>query len=277
MKGNTKWLINDIINIHHFKKFDHLYKPILQQPSLNPDYLPNGDHLLFFNPGYNDLNSDGYFCYQTPSSLLKDDSLKFKRRLWAQGSMAFYQPIQFNQEYYCQEKIKFIKQVNGSHYVCIERLIAKSGHEPNTDNLHLKELRTLAYTNSHPVTPVVEVPENVSTIGEFTISELDIVRYGQLSSNPHRIHWDRGYCQDIEGYTDIIAQGPFLVQIIMKSVSSIIGNTNITNIKYKNIKHVYAGTRVEISICKGFQASKYNVWLTDGSNVYVSMEVTVSP
>ena len=47
----------------------------------------------------------------------------------------------------------------------------------------------------------------------FTPDEIMLFRFSALTWNAHRIHFDRSFCQQSEGYPDIIVHGPLLAYL----------------------------------------------------------------
>ncbi len=46
-------------------------------------------------------------------------------------------------------------------------------------------------------------------------STTELFRYSALTSNGHRIHYDRDYAQQVEGYPGLVVHGPLLAQYLM--------------------------------------------------------------
>lgn len=206
------------------------------------------DQLLSFSPIQYPLSRDGYFAYLHPcevdKTLLKNkDSY---RRLWAGGSMELYSPMQFDKDYSCVETIKRTRRTSTGVFLTLERNIL--------DRLNqfplLKETRLLAYTNSKPtisdVNPLSHLEvEKSQLIDTIEFNEENIIKYSILSSNPHRVHWDKKYCVDMEGYKNMIVPGPYILQLTANIIESYIG-CKLTNIKYRNINFIYPNTQLNL-------------------------------
>jgi len=41
-----------------------------------------------------------------------------------------------------------------------------------------------------------------------------LFRYSAITFNPHRIHYDKPYCVDVEGYPGLVVHGPFAQQCL---------------------------------------------------------------
>lgn len=244
-ESNMNVVIKDLTNPYHLEKFGSLIRGRIPVKS-GSSTLAIGDHLLFFNDLGRTIGKDGYFDHQSPKMLLKDSKYEYSRRVWAKGQIELFKPLSFGQEYECQEKVKYLRRIRGDHYVCLERLILGRNGESM-----LRELRTLAYTNSMPkaAKAVENRDQDGVSMGTFTFKDLDIVIYSQLSSNPHRIHWDRGYGQTVEGYRDIVVQGPFALQVLLKYAESAF-HRPITKVEYRNYNFIYPDTEIEVRLCQ---------------------------
>lgn len=232
------------------------------------------DHLLSFSPIQYPLSRDGYFAYLHPSEVDKRlvKSKDIYRRLWAGGSMELYSPLHFDEDYSCVEIIKRTRRTSQGMFLTLERKLMDRTHQSPL----LKETRMLAYTKSRPtilnINPLskLEVGEK-QLIDTFQFNEENILKYNILSSNPHRIHWDRGYCVDVEGYENIIVPGPYILQLTANIIESYMG-CKLTNIKYRNINFIYPNTQLNL-----YYNSKSNIfWLSNKAHpdlIYFTLNV----
>jgi 3-methylfumaryl-CoA hydratase len=70
--------------------------------------------------------------------------------------------------------------------------------------------------------PQAAKDETTSKLHSFTTTEL--FRYSALTFNGHRIHYDRDYAQDVEGYNGLVVHGPLLAQYLMLIAEDLMGN-----------------------------------------------------
>ncbi|CAI4063664.1 hypothetical protein SKDZ_08G1100 [Saccharomyces kudriavzevii ZP591] len=279
MKSRT-WIFKDFLSRHRVKAFDSLLSKRLP-PSNATKHLQVGEHFLFFPPPFEELGKDGYFDYQNPASLLENANLRYRRRLWGQGELIQYMPIKLDKEYTCHESIKYIKRLRDEHIVCIERTVLQDHPENglSKSNVCLLERRVLIYTNSLANKTAAEVPankEDYKILKSLTITDMDIVTYGQLSLNPHRIHWDKEYCRQVEGYEDIIMQGPFSVQLLLKCIQPFLKKP-ITQLRYRNLNYIYPRTTLNVCQSLNFSTNKHKFQIRDLQKtniVYLTAEVT---
>lgn len=264
-----RWFNKDFTSLQHLNSF---YKLIGKQlsiplPLTERQNLHINEHFLFFNPMDRELSSDGYFMDQTPRYLIKDQIDKdYKRRLWVSGSIIQKNPLRLNNEYDCLERVIKVKNYRNDSFVSLQRDIVDMERQVKI----LTEIRTLVFTNSKPKANNVKIIKDTSNdkiIGNFTFNEMDIVRYSQLSLNPHRIHWDKTYTKDHEGYLDILAQGPFTAQILTLFAEDHIGHY-IQKMNYRNLNYIYPGTTVDICVRFNQLEDKYQFYMRDSKQIH---------
>jgi 3-methylfumaryl-CoA hydratase len=54
-----------------------------------------------------------------------------------------------------------------------------------------------------------EVPANLPWRRTITAGPVALFRFSALTGNPHRIHYDRPYAMEVEGYPGLVVHGPF--------------------------------------------------------------------
>ncbi|TDO18558.1 MaoC dehydratase-like protein [Mycobacterium sp. BK086] len=68
------------------------------------------------------------------------------------------------------------------------------------------------------VTPGDELPELV-----VTVDETQMFFFSAATYNGHRIHYDKDYARDGEGYDDVLVQGPLQAALLARAITDWIG------------------------------------------------------
>lgn len=85
----------------------------------------------------------------------------------------------------------------------------------------LDERQTIVYTTAAPA-PTAAEPAPLPAAPWTAVVEPDPVllfRYSAVTSNAHRIHYDAGYARDVEGYPDLVVQGPLVATLLLQLAS----------------------------------------------------------
>jgi 3-methylfumaryl-CoA hydratase len=58
---------------------------------------------------------------------------------------------------------------------------------------------------------------------EIAISPALLFRFSALTYNAHRIHYDRDYCRDVEGYPGLLTHGPLQALAMAEAARAVVG------------------------------------------------------
>ena len=187
--------------------------------------LPPLAHWLHFLPHalQHDLAEDGH---PTRGSFLPPVSLP--RRMWAGGTIRFAAPLRIGDTIRRRSTIAHVQHKRGRSG---DLVFVKVIHEIfGRDGLAVREEQDIVYTEA-PRDSAYDVPkanERGSSahqpttdvpVAEWTRSiQPDAVllfRFSALTFNGHRIHYDRDYCRDREGYPGLVVHGPLTATLLM--------------------------------------------------------------
>ena len=85
----------------------------------------------------------------------------------------------------------------------------------NAAGLAVVEEHDFVYRDHGPPAPLQAAP--VDAAWERTIQPDDVLlfRYSALTFNGHRIHYDRRYATEVEGYPGLVVHGPLIATLLM--------------------------------------------------------------
>jgi len=176
--------------------------------------LPPFFHQIYFwearPPG--ELGRDGH---PKTGGFLPD--LGLPRRMWAGGRLAFAAPLRAG--------------IAAEKTSVIERTAEKQGRSGPlafvTVRHDLRQERRLCVTEHHDIVyrkdPAPgtlrprppEAPDVAESTEETMFNPTLLFRYSALTFNGHRIHYDRDYAREVEGYDGLVVHGPLLAQLLM--------------------------------------------------------------
>ena len=178
------------------------------------DALPPAWHWLYFLSGapMSQLGRDGHAAvgeFLPPVAL--------PRRMWAGGRLAFEKPVVFGEENTKNSTIKDVVVKQGSSgklcFVTVRHDYSGAGADHRFSEEHDIVYREDPATDAPPPAPA-DPPSG--SVGQVTItpSTVQLFRYSALTFNSHRIHYDREYCQQVEGYPGLIFHGPLTATLL---------------------------------------------------------------
>ena len=176
--------------------------------------LPPLWHWIYFQEVSNidDLGRDGH---ASKGEFLPPIDLP--RRMWAGGRLDYQRPPQIGEQLTKTSTIKDIIPKEGkTGKLCF--VTVRHEYSDRQDELVFTEEHDIVYREDpkDKTSPVAEVsaPENSAISETVTPSPVLLFRYSALTFNSHRIHYDRDYCKDVEGYPGLIFHGPLTATLL---------------------------------------------------------------
>ncbi|SNT45000.1 FAS1-like dehydratase domain-containing protein [Rhodococcoides kyotonense] len=139
------------------------------------------------------------------------------QRMWAGGSVHFHGPIPLGAPVRRVSTIADVTVKDGS----TGRLVfVEAGHELTVDGTTvLSEVQNIVYKDGSSPTAGVEGRAEPDFSRTLTPDAVLLFRYSAATFNAHRIHYDRDYATGVEGYPDIVVQGPLTATLLLDAAS----------------------------------------------------------
>ena len=143
------------------------------------------------------------------------------RRMWAGGRLRWEagNPLRMGQQVQRVSTIRSVQHKTGRSgellFVLVEHRFS------NQDGLALTEEHDIVYRGAarpgDPVPPPQQPPLAGQAAWSRTIVPDDVLlfRYSALTFNGHRIHYDRQYVTQVEGYPGLIVHGPLIATLLL--------------------------------------------------------------
>lgn len=193
-----------------------------------PAPLPGSDipplaHWLYFLPvaRASEIGTDGHprrggFLPPVP----------LPRRMWAGGRLDFHHPLQVGDEV---TRVSRITQVDAKAGRSGPLVFVTVRHEiSSARGLALTEEHDIVYRDAPvqaspgspgspaaPTPPAQPAPDNAGFSRRVVPDPVLLFRYSALTFNGHRIHYDRSYATDVEGYPGLVVHGPLIATLLV--------------------------------------------------------------
>ena len=183
-----------------------------------PDILPPLGHWLYFLPDARQsaIGEDGH-PRRDGAGLLPPVPLP--RRMWAGSRIEFLAPIKVGAALTCVTTVDAIKPKRGASgdllFVTLRHDIAAGGVPA------IREEQDIVFREPAPASPAPQAPtpvapaEPADVVRSVSPDPVLLFRYSALTFNAHRIHYDRDYARDVEGYAGLVVHGPLIATLLM--------------------------------------------------------------
>ena len=178
------------------------------------DPLPPLWHWIYFTPKApaREIGVDGH---PRRGGFLPPVSLP--RRMWAGGRLEFHAPIRIGDALSRTSTITDVRRREGKTgalvFVTVRHEIMRDG-QPLLSEEHDIVYRDLPQPGAASPPPE-PAPTDESTARRVVPDPVLLFRYSALTFNGHRIHYDRSYVTEVEGYPGLIVHGPLIATLLV--------------------------------------------------------------
>lgn len=132
----------------------------------------------------------------------------FPRRMWAASEVRVHAPLVLGEPARRTSTIRAVEFKSGrTGDLCFLRI----GHEFEQGGaVRVEEAQTVVYRDRGLPEAPLRAPGDPVPEGFFAHEDIQLLRYSAVTHNGHRIHWDREFCREVEGYPDLVVHGPLL-------------------------------------------------------------------
>ena len=182
-----------------------------------PPIVPPLGHWLYFLPDARQsaIGDDGH-PRRDEKGLLPPVPLP--RRMWAGSRIEFLSPIAVGAALTRVTTIDAIKPKRGASgdllFVTLRHDIAADGVAAIREEQDIV-FREPAGTAAAPAPAVTIDAEPADAVRSVSPDPVLLFRYSALTFNAHRIHYDRDYARDVEGYAGLVVHGPLIATLLM--------------------------------------------------------------
>lgn len=213
----------------------------LDRPDSAPSkgtFLPELWHWLYFLPCalQSEIGVDGH-----PKRGGFLPPIPLPRRMWAGSRIQWLAPLSVGDPI---ERISNIESVTHKAGRTGDLIFVLVKHEiSNQQGLALIEEHDIVYRDApgpddKPVAPT-PAPTNGKWVKTITPDDVLLFRYSALTFNGHRIHYDRKYVTEIEGYPGLIVHGPLIATLLVDLVRQSVPDCTLRSFEFRAIRPTF--------------------------------------
>jgi 3-methylfumaryl-CoA hydratase len=202
--------------------------------------LPCLWHWLYFLPIYpqSEIGPDGHakrggFLPPVP----------LPRRMWAGSDFEFHEPLLVGDTMSRTSTILDIKEKSGRTGKLIFVKVRHEVRRNGSRNVALTEHHNIVYRDAPQVgdvaPPPIAAPAECAWTRNIVPDDVLLFRYSALTFNGHRIHYDRKYVTEVEGYPGLIVHGPLIATLLMDLLRSNLPQARVLRFEFKAVRPTF--------------------------------------
>jgi 3-methylfumaryl-CoA hydratase len=243
-----------------------MMQALLNQTEKQLAELPYLYHWFYFLPIVNaeDLAEDGH-----PQKGGFLPPIPFPKRMWAGGRLQFLKPIVVKQNIRRESEIVKIELKHGKsgdmYFVTVKHSIFAEDELAiieEQDIVYREVSNQIATKKPDSAKPVTAKPYSYNK--QFPLDTVTLFRYSALTFNGHKIHYDRPYATQKEGYPGLVVHGPLLATLLLHTFTQEYPEQEVASFEFRALNPLFDFN--EFFICGDVHTQDGELWIekTDG-------------
>ncbi|MDI1338914.1 MaoC family dehydratase N-terminal domain-containing protein [Polaromonas sp.] len=200
------------------------------------------------------------------------------RRMWAGGRLQWHQRLlQVGDAVKRVSRIESVTHKAGRTGDLVFVLVRHEIH--NTQGLSLSEEHDIVYRANPqagdpvpPPQPAVKVATWTETV---TPDDVMLFRYSALTFNGHRIHYDRRYVTEVEGYPGLIVHGPLIATLLAELVRKNMPGARLLKFEFRAVRPVFDLWPFKLHGLPSADRKSVSLWTEDHEG-WLTMQATAT-
>jgi 3-methylfumaryl-CoA hydratase len=192
-----------------------------------------------------------YFLPLTPQSELGPDGharrggflppVPLPRRMWAGGRLQWHAPLRVGEAVQRTSTIASVAHKPGRSGDLVFVVVRHALH--NAQGPALTEEHDIVYRAAaqpgDPAPVPQAAPADAAWSREIVPDPVLLFRYSALTFNGHRIHYDRSYVTEVEGYPGLVVHGPLIATLLVDLVRRYAPHADVATFRFKAVRPTF--------------------------------------
>jgi 3-methylfumaryl-CoA hydratase len=239
--------------------------------------LPYLWHWLYFLPLYpqSEIGADGH---AKRGGFLPPVALP--RRMWAGSDFAFHAPLRIGDALRRTSTIADIQEKTGrSGSLVFVKVRHEIGHQ-GAAQAALTEHHNIVYraapqAGDPPPPAPVAAPSASDWQRQVVPSDVLLFRYSALTFNGHRIHYDRKYVTEVEGYPGLVVHGPLIATLLLDLLRRHLPQAQLAGFVFKAVRPTFDTHAFSVHGQAAADGKSVHLWARDHEG-WLTMDATAT-
>jgi 3-methylfumaryl-CoA hydratase len=201
------------------------------------------------------------------------------RRMWAGSQFEFRRPLRVGDTVIRTSTIANVAQKSGRTGPLV---FVKVRHEittPNEREPALIEFHDIVYREApkpdDTPPPPKAAPGDAQWTRHWIPDDVLLFRFSALTFNGHRIHYDRRYVTEVEGYPGLIVHGPLIATLLLDLLRWEKPDAMVTRYEFRAVRPLFDIHEFDVCGALGSDGKSVRLWARDHDG-WLAMEATAT-
>ena len=197
--------------------------------------------------------------------------------MWAGGRLEFLRPLRVGEAVSRTSRIVDVSSKEGRTgplgFVLVRHEVA------GAEGVALIEEQDIVYReNSRPGDPTptpLAAPKEHDWAREIRPDPVLLFRYSALTFNGHRIHYDRRYVTEVEGYPGLVVHGPLIATLLLDLLRRSLPDVTVSRFSFRAIKPMFDVAPFSVCGRRESDGKSVKLWGRDAEG-WLTMDATAT-
>lgn len=165
------------------------------------------------------------------------------RRMWAGSDFEFHEPLCVGDALARTSTIVDVTEKSGRTgslvFVKVRHELRRNGSAGVALTEHHNIVYRAAPTPADVAPPPQAAPAEFAWVRRIVADDVLLFRYSALTFNGHRIHYDRKYVTEVEGYPGLIVHGPLIATLLMDLLRRHMPDATVRKFEFKAVRPTF--------------------------------------
>jgi 3-methylfumaryl-CoA hydratase len=165
------------------------------------------------------------------------------RRMWAGSQFAFHKPLRIGDAITRVSTIHDVTEKSGRTGTLVFVKVRHEIHRQGEAEVALTEFHDIVYRESprpdEVAPPPKAAPASATWDRKWVPDDVLLFRYSALTFNGHRIHYDRRYVTEVEGYPGLIVHGPLIATLLLDLLRQKLPDAEVARYEFRAVRPIF--------------------------------------
>jgi len=201
------------------------------------------------------------------------------RRMWAGSQLEFARPLRVGERIARRSTIVDVTQKTGRTGPLAFVRVRHELHANDEPTAAIVEFHDIVYREAPKTSDVAPTPQATPTRSAWTRrwvpDDVLLFRYSALTFNGHRIHYDRRYVTEVEGYPGLIVHGPLIATLLLDLLRRELPEARVTAYRFRAVRPLFDIHAFDVCGQPSEDGKSVQLWARDHEG-WLAMDATAT-
>jgi len=165
------------------------------------------------------------------------------RRMWAGSQFEFHKPLRVGDQLTRVSTIHDVTEKSGRTGTLVFVKVRHEIRRGDDSDIALTEFHDIVYREAPKpddvAPPPKAAPSRATWEKQWIPDDVLLFRYSALTFNGHRIHYDRRYVTEVEGYPGLIVHGPLIATLLLDLLRHQLPDAEVAHYEFRAVRPVF--------------------------------------